>query len=287
FNAIYSIIKSSIPFGVVTLFFTFYTFVDSMTLSIIGIKGDIYTAYMFEAIRIIFLPITLAQSLVGILNPKINELVKGDKILETKEAVKKSTNGVIYILVPLIFVIKLYAKDIYQAFYEGSNNYMVLYHLSDLILYIGFYKVLIGILNALPKFTYIIWATFISIASKLILNFILGTRLGYLGALYATIISIGICIIIGYYILYKAKINILYDNLKSLCTSFILGFIAYIISILFRAIFIYGNFSFIWELILFNIVFLSIYTLFVVFIWFVKITVLRGYAYNNLGRDEK
>jgi O-antigen/teichoic acid export membrane protein len=256
-----------------------------MTLSIIGIKGDIYTAYMFEAIRIIFLPITLAQSLGGFLNPKINELVKEDKIAEMKVQVKRSTNGVIYILIPLMFIIKLYAKDIYEAFYDDSNNYMVLYHLSDLILYIGFYKVLIGILNALPRFTHIIWATFISIASKLILNFILGSRLGYLGALYATIISIGICIIIGYYILYKSKINILYDNLKSLCVALLLGFISFIISILFRAIFIYNSFSFIWELTLFSVVFLSIYALLVVFIWFVKITGIKDYAYNNLGSD--
>ena len=286
YNAVYSIIESSIPFGVVTLFFTFYTFIDSLTLSAIGINGDIYTAYMFEAIRIIFLPITIAQSLGGFLNPKINDLVKKDRMNDVKLIVEKSTRIVIYILIPLIFIIKLYAKSIYEAFYNDSDNYMVLYHLADLILYIGFYKVLIGILNALPKFTYIICATLISIIAKLFLNFVLGSRLNYLGAMYATIISIGICIVIAYYILYKAKIYIIYDNLKSFILALIIGFVSYVIALLFRAIFIYNNFSTIWDIILFSIVFLSVYSLFQVFVWFVKSTRSHSISYINTGSDE-
>lgn len=286
-RALYSIIKASIPFGVVTLFFTFYTFIDSLTLSSIGIKGDIYTAYMFEAIRIVFLPITLAQSIGGFLNPKVNELIKEGKTIEVEKSVKESSSGVLYILIPLIFILKLYSKDIYGAFYESSNNYMVLYHLSDLILYIGFYKVLIGIINALPKFNYIIWATFISIAAKLVLNYVLGTRLDYLGALYATIISIAICIAISYYILYKSNIRIAFWNLMSFILSLISAFISYVFSIIFRAVFLYGSFSFVAELSLFSIVFLSVYSLLVTFLWFIKRTTISTPAYSNLGCDGK
>ena len=40
-----------------------------------------------------------------------------------KVQVKRSTNGVIYILIPLMFIIKLYAKDIYEALKEMESVY--------------------------------------------------------------------------------------------------------------------------------------------------------------------
>lgn len=70
FGFIPVLLKISLPFGMVTMFFTFYQLIDSITLSSLGVEGHIYTAYMFETIRLIFIPIVFAQSVGGVLNPK-------------------------------------------------------------------------------------------------------------------------------------------------------------------------------------------------------------------------
>ena len=97
FNAIYTLLKISLPFGMVTMFFTFYQLIDSITLSSLGIESHVYTAYMFETIRLIFIPIVLAQSVGGALNPKINVLYTNHKILEAKTVAVRLTNLMIYL----------------------------------------------------------------------------------------------------------------------------------------------------------------------------------------------
>lgn len=281
FNALYNIIKSTILYGIVTLFFTFYTFIDTLTLTSIGIESSIYTAYMFEAIRIVFLPITLAQSLGAVLNPKFNSLMKKDKNSEALNLAKVSTNAAIILLIPLIAILKLYSKEIYEFFYHIDINYMVLYHLSDLIFFIGFYKVLIGILNALPKFNLIVITTLISVISKLILNYILGSKLGYLGIMYSTIISISVCILVSYYILYNAKINVLFNNISTLVLSLFFTGISFYLSIVYRTIYLL-KYKFIIEMILYSIVFIGIYFIFITgVIWFKKCAKNIDNAYNK------
>lgn len=286
FNALYNIMKSTILYGIVTLFFTFYTFIDTLTLSGIGIESSVYTAYMFEAIRIVFLPVTLAQSIGAVLNPKINSLVKSNKYDSAIKLARTSTNAAIIILIPLISILKLYSKEIYQAFYHSGENYMVLYHLSSLIFFIGFYKVLIGILNSLPKFNYIIITTFISVLSKLVLNYILGEKIGYLGIMYSTIISISVCIIVSYYILYNAKIKIIFNNLSTLFTVVVATLISYFLSVLYRIIYLYNSFTFVVELILYSIIFIGIYMSIITgIIWFKKSTKEVELAYTSVGCD--
>jgi O-antigen/teichoic acid export membrane protein len=286
FNALYNLIKSTILYGIVTLFFTFYTFIDTLTLSNIGIESGVYTAYMFEAIRIVFLPVTLAQSIGSVLNPKINSLIKTNKHNQAVQLARKSTNAAIIILIPLISILKLYSKEIYEAFYHSGDNYMVLYHLSDLILFIGFYKVLIGILNPLPKFNYIVITTFISVLSKLILNYVLGIKLGYLGVMYSTIISITICILIAYYILYDAKVRIFINNLANLTMTIAVTFLSFFISIIYRSIYLYHKFTFIVEMLLYSIIFIGIYMAIVTgIIWFKKSTKELNVAYTSVGCD--
>jgi O-antigen/teichoic acid export membrane protein len=241
---------------------------------------------MFEAIRIVFLPVTLAQSIGSVLNPKINSLIKTNKHNQAVQLARKSTNAAIIILIPLISILKLYSKEIYEAFYHSGDNYMVLYHLSDLILFIGFYKVLIGILNPLPKFNYIVITTFISVLSKLILNYVLGIKLGYLGVMYSTIISITICILIAYYILYDAKVRIFINNLANLTMTIAVTFLSFFISIIYRSIYLYHKFTFIVEMLLYSIIFIGIYMAIVTgIIWFKKSTKELNVAYTSVGCD--
>ena len=112
FSVYKTLFKLCIPFGIATLFFTLYQFIDTVTLSILLPVEGYYTAFMFENIRLIFFPIVIAQALGGMLNPKINYLYKENKQEEVNELALKCTNLIINILIPLTIIMKLFSNEI-------------------------------------------------------------------------------------------------------------------------------------------------------------------------------
>lgn len=261
FNALANILKTSIPFGVVTLFFTFYQLIDSITLSSLGVEAHVYTAYMFETIRLIFIPIVLAQSVGGAINPKINALCNHNKLDVAKRVAIRLTTIMIYLLVPIVALYKIYSLELYNFFYNNEGLFIVLSDIAILIFFIGFYKVMIGISQGVNKFNYIVISTFIGMIAKIALNYLLVPYYSYQGAIMATIIAIGICLAVSYYILSKSKINILYRNIKSIISSIILVYISAFISTIFRLSFLLP-FSPGIEMLGFIIIFVLIYLLF-------------------------
>ena len=271
FNAIYTLLKISLPFGMVTMFFTFYQLIDSITLSSLGIESHVYTAYMFETIRLIFIPIVLAQSVGGALNPKINVLYTNHKILEAKTVAVRLTNLMIYLLIPLVVVFKLYAKKLYGFFYAEESLYYILSDVSLFIFFIGFYKVMIGISQGVKKFNYIVISTFISSIAKVVLNIVLVPYYNYMGAVISTILAISICMVVSYYVLTDAKIKIAVSNLKAV----MLSLAAILFSLFFSTIFrltVLLNFSAILETALFCIFLFLFYVLFLSFLQMFKVS---------------
>lgn len=271
FNAIYTLLKISLPFGMVTMFFTFYQLIDSITLSSLGIESHVYTAYMFETIRLIFIPIVLAQSVGGALNPKINVLYTNHKILEAKTVAVRLTNLMIYLLIPLVVVFKLYAKKLYGFFYAEESLYYILSDVSLFIFFIGFYKVMIGISQGVKKFNYIVISTFISSIAKVVLNIVLVPYYNYMGAVISTILAISICMVVSYYVLNDAKIKIAVSNLKAI----MLSLAAILFSLFFSTIFrltVLLNFSAILETALFCIFLFLFYVLFLSFLQMFKVS---------------
>lgn len=273
FNSVKYLLKISIPYGIATMFFTIYQLVDSITLSVLMPIEGYYTAYMFETIRLIFLPIILAQSLGGALNPRINYLYQENQKKEASKVAGKSTCAIIYILIPLIIIMKYFSKDIYSLFYNQENGDIVLFHIADLILFFGLYKVLIGISFGLSRSNFMIIATILSGVAKYILNYLFIPKLGYLGAIYATMVSISICIIVSYYILYKEGINIFIKNMKALLIGIIIGIISIFLVIIFRLIFYLKSYPSYVNVILYSILLLGIYYLICSF--------LKTFIYNK------
>lgn len=239
FNALFSILKTTLPFGIVTLFFTFYQLIDSITLSSLGVDGQIYTSYMFETIRLIFIPIVLAQSVGGAINPKINSLCVSNRFLNAKSLALKFTTIMIYLLIPIVLIYMIYSYELYHFFYKNTDNYQVLSDISILIFFIGFYKVIIGVAQGVNKFNYVVISTFIGMIAKIALNFLLVPYYSYNGAIMATTIAIGICMMVSYYILGKSNIKILLSNIKSLFISFIIVFISIFAATIFRLTFLF------------------------------------------------
>lgn len=262
FLSIKNLLKTCIPFGIATMFFTIYQLIDSITLSILLPKEGYYTAYMYETIRLIFFPIVIAQALGGAINPKINYLFHEDKVKEAKTIALKCTTMIIYILLPLMLITKLFSKEIYSLFYSQENGSLILYQISSLIIFFGLYKVLIGLSLGLPKGIYIVIATLISSVAKTILNCILIPKVGYQGAIYATIIAISICIMVAYYVLSKKNINLFFKNIKALIVASISLFISTFLVVIFRVCFSLNGYPDYYSIVLYSILILGIYYIF-------------------------
>ena len=147
FDVLSFIFKTCVPFGLVTLFFTIYQFIDTTTLSIILPVEGYYTAFMFETVRLIFFPIVIAQALAGAINPKIIYLYREEKMEEVNVLAIKCTNIIIHVLIPLTILMKMFSQEIYGLFYHQINGGDILDKISILIIYFGLYKVLLGLCN--------------------------------------------------------------------------------------------------------------------------------------------
>lgn len=156
----------------------------------------------------------------------------------------------IYLLVPIVVITKVYAKELYTFFYQTENLFYILSDVALFIFFIGFYKVIIGISQGMKKFNYIVISTFISAIAKVVLNIILVPYYSYMGAVIATIIAISICLMVSYYVLYQAKLNLFFSNLKSLFFSLLSLFISMVIATIFRITF-FMNYTFILEILMF------------------------------------
>lgn len=259
FYSISALLKTCIPFGIATMFFTIYQFIDSVSLPILLPVEGYYTAYMFETIRLIFFPIVLAQALGGVLNPRINYMFQENRIEEAKKIAEKCSSLIIYILIPFMIIIRYFSNDIYNLFYKQENGATILYHISILILFFGIHKVLIGISLGLPKAHYIIIATIISAIAKYILNYVFVPKLGYLGAIYATILAISICILVAYYVLHQEGICLFWKNIKDILISGACTLGSALFVIFFRVCFLLNDYPAYYSVVLYSILLAGIY----------------------------
>lgn len=261
---ILTLLKTTIPIGTITLFYTFYQLIDTMTLSALGVDSNIYSAYMFESIRLIFVPIVLAQSVGGALNPRFNNLCVNNKYMVAGKTAKRITNFMIKLLIPIIFLYIIHAKDVFIFFYD-SDLYYILVDTSILIFFIGFYKVIIGITQGVNKIKYISITTFISVVAKVFLNIIYVPRLGYNGGILSTVVAISICLLVSYYLLSKSKIKIFISNIKNIILAIASVYVASIMAAIFKASFFTNIYSKMIEIILHCIFFILFYLLLISF----------------------
>lgn len=259
FSSIPLLLKTCIPFGITTMFFTIYQFIDSVSLPVLLPVEGYYTAYMYETIRLIFFPIVIAQALGGVLNPKINYMFQEDRIKEAKRIAEKCSSLIIYILIPFMILIRYFASDIYNLFYKQENGAMILYHISILIIFFGLHKVLIGISLGLPKAHYIIIATILSAIAKYILNLVLVPKLGYLGAIYATILAISICILVAYFVLHREGICLFFKNIKDMLLAILATFFSAFLVIFFRVCFLLNHYPAYYSIIAYSTLLLGVY----------------------------
>lgn len=261
YPAILDMLKIALPFGMVTLFFTFFQFIDTVTLPSLGLESRVYTAYMFETIRLIFIPIVLSQSVGGALNPKINALYSKHKEEEARGISINLTRIMIYLLIPIVCIYQIYAKELYLFFYKDASLSYILSDVSLFIFFIGFYKVIIGISQGMKEFKYIVVATFLSLAAKIILNIMLVPQYNAFGAVLSTIFSISISLLVSYYVLHRAGICLFFKNCMSVVSAVTLTILSCFFATIFRLAFLL-QFTPIVQMVLFCICMILIYILF-------------------------
>ncbi|MDE6656092.1 MAG: polysaccharide biosynthesis C-terminal domain-containing protein, partial [Anaeroplasmataceae bacterium] len=136
------------------------------------------------------------------------------------------------------------------------------YHISVLIIFFGLHKVLIGISLGLPKAHYIIIATIISAIAKYILNLVFVPKLGFLGAIYATILAISICILAAYFVLHKEGICLFLKNIRDLILSILTTFVSVFFVIIFRTCFLLNHYPAYYSIVAYSILLIGIYYIF-------------------------
>lgn len=208
-----------LPYGMTTLFFTLYQAVDTFTLRRLlpnGIDLELVSsAYLYQANRLIYLPIMIASSFAACIIPTLKE---------DKE--KTIHNVFLYLNAILIFffgIYILYAKELFNFVYPNNAlGYEVLKQMSILILILGFYKVILGILHSLGRVGGIVCITWIAFVLKFILNYTFVPKYASNGALLATIISSLLCIVTGIIVIKRQKIGILKQFMSSSLIYFLL-----------------------------------------------------------------
>ncbi len=246
YPVIKSIIKICIPFGLTTIFFSLYQAVDSSTLSrglsVFGVENidEYYSSYLFEVARIIFIPILFAQSLSASLMPEISTAhTEGDEAKVIKLS-KRAINTVLYFIIPITFVFAFFSEEFYNLFYANSTvGGGVLKQQAILIILFSLYKVLLGIVQGIQKVAFIVIATLLSVIAKYIMNILWIPTLGYVGAVYSSVIAISICLVAVLIVLKKYEIKILMFTFKRLIINTLISLVTLSFVLVFKIIFFY------------------------------------------------
>lgn len=206
-----------LPYGMTTLFFTLYQAIDVFMIYKYVNNIEYVSAYLYEANRLIYLPVMIASSFAATLISSFKE--------------KKDLNSIfLYLNAILVFftgIYLLFAKEIFTFLYpKNMVGYVVLRYMVIQIIIFGLYKIILGILHAINKVNGIVCLTWISLILKYTLNKILIERYSYIGAINATNVCALLCILYAIIILRFEKIkifgNYMYEIFKY-CLVFIIS----------------------------------------------------------------
>lgn len=188
-----------LPYGMTTLFFTLYQAIDVFMIYKYVKDIEYVSAYLYEANRLIYLPVMIASSFAATLISSFKE----------KQDLKSIFLYLNAILVFFTGLYLLYSKEIFAFLYpKNAVGYIVLRYMVIQIIIFGLYKIILGILHAINKVNGIVCLTWISLILKYTLNKILIVGHSYMGAIIATNICALLCICYALIILRFEKIKI-------------------------------------------------------------------------------
>lgn len=225
--------QMGLPLGLVGMIGIALLYTDSFMVSrILGVKE--YAIYRNGAIEVPFIA-TIYGSIAAIILPAVTKLWGSDNINEIIRLKRKAIMNTIYIIYPVLFFMLYNSYDVITLLmgmkYESSAIIFAIFNLTLLVRVNNYSDVLIASKNS----NYILITFCIAFLINIILNYILISSFGAVGAAISTVISIALLALIQFVktlSLLNARLrqlvsirNILLTILISSLLAFILHFI--------------------------------------------------------------
>lgn len=193
-KAAVSVIQLSLPVTLGAFGYTAVVLVDSLTVtSLLALRGADAVerlklfGYLSRANTVYNLPATIITAVTLSAVPSVATAIKNKSGLT--ENVQKSVKMIMIVAFPCAFGLMFFAKPILALLYASANYYELLALTGILVIIMPYVQATTAMLQAALKVWKPIVATFISIAIKIILNFILIPKMGVIGAPVSTAVS--------------------------------------------------------------------------------------------------
>lgn len=228
--------KKFLPIGIATIFLTVYQLIDSTTFNRLLMRygtsniKDYYSAYSFQAIRLIIIPVLIVQSIATSSLPNINEMTIKDQSEELKKNIGKIFSMSLFICINCFVITFYFSKEIHHLFYEQNEiGAQVLESSAILIIIFSLYKILISIMNGTHHISILVVTTIIGFIMKLLLNLWWIPKVGFGGAILSSCFSGGLVIVASLLTLSKVRLY----SLRQFIRCFLKVIIAALVGILF------------------------------------------------------
>lgn len=238
------ILMVSIPFVIVSTFFTILTLIDQNTIakamyhigenyyiaSELAKKGEQeFTLYSQYINKIVMISVALSPAFTGAFLPVVTRLYSQKKIKEVSTQINKVMLALLMFVIPSLvgmFVLIEPLSNLFFYYNDTSNKLMTAYLI--LALFYPIYGTLGIIMQAIDKQKLNILIIFIGITFKYLFNNMFIYKFETIGAIYCSILTYLILIIITISIIHKnIKINFsqLIGNFFKICLSCLLMFL--------------------------------------------------------------
>lgn len=193
-KAAIKVIKLSLPVTLGAFGYTAVVLVDSLSVtSLLALRGADAVerlklfGYLSRANTVYNLPATIITAVTLSAVPSVAAAINNKSGL--RENVQKSVKMIMIVAFPCAFGLMFFAKPILSILYASANYYELLALTGLLVIIMPYVQATTAMLQAALTVWKPIIATFISIAVKVILNFVLIPRIGVIGAPVATAVS--------------------------------------------------------------------------------------------------
>tara|TARA_B100000795_G_scaffold269951_1_gene261320 strand:+ start:587 stop:2026 length:1440 start_codon:yes stop_codon:yes gene_type:complete len=167
-----------------------YTSMDVVFLKYFS--NDEQVGFFSPAIRLIKVATLVITSLGALLIPKISNYIQNNKIKECSVIINKSIRYVLFVSLPLILLIWIYAYDIIMVFVgdEFLNSVFLLKLLTPLVLLSGLSNVFgLQVLISFHKERLFLYSVGLGALISIPLNIVLMTEYASIGAVYSILIT--------------------------------------------------------------------------------------------------
>ena len=201
----FDIIKTSIPFVVVSITYPLLMIIDQFTLSkglsladVPEMLHDKYFAMLnMTTHKIVMIPSSLAAGFAVALLPYVAKTFARGEHHEVSEQIKGMIGTVLFFTLPASVGIFILAGPLYTSFYHYDiDGITLLYNYAPVSILVSLFSLIAAILQSIDRQYLSMWIVFVMLGLKALLNIPMVTLFETKGAVYTTLLVFVIGIII-------------------------------------------------------------------------------------------